>query len=69
MLHINILANKKAKSLVNLHLCGPQARKLKMHSTQQPETETYQDLFIPGVLINILWKTRCIQYLIRSTAT
>ena len=31
-------------------------------STQQPETRTVQDLFIPGILIiNIWWKIRCIR--------
>ncbi len=34
-------------------------------ATQQPKTGTFQDLFIPGILINILWKTMeiCPQFL------
>ncbi len=28
--------------------------------TQPPETRTFQNLFIPGILINILWKIECL---------
>ncbi len=33
---------------------------------QQNETSFLQDLFIPGILINIWWKIGCLQHLIRS---
>ena len=34
--------------------------------TQLPETRTVQNLFMPGMLINIWWKIRCLQHLNRN---
>ena len=36
--------------------------------TQPPEILSFQNLFIPGILISILWKIGCLKHLIRSIA-
>ena len=37
-----------------------------LFGTQPPETRCFQNFFIPGILINIWWKTACLQQLIRN---